>query len=234
MEDKDLEVETMKDPSQWLSPRAKAWLEKNLLPARRRQIEILLMMAGIFLAGFLAFKDEHAERLKAEARLNAALQAIAPRITFMIKNTSDFIPTVRTGDKYLKVLVRYNGPGTAICGVFLTDLEAEGDPKPIFTRESYKTGAENGGEPKYGFMVFPFSNGAEHYYNIAWIANGDNELKIQSKEYNDTYSKPLLIGVYKFTIKTSGENCPTAYAEVWIRYSGGSRAEFITDRFRQL
>jgi hypothetical protein len=50
----------------WIFPKGKAWLERNLGTERRRQIEVALMIFGVFLAGFFAFNDEHAERIKAE------------------------------------------------------------------------------------------------------------------------------------------------------------------------
>jgi len=42
----------------WISPRSKAWLDR-IDRRKRRRFEIGLMLAGIFLAGFLAWEDEH-------------------------------------------------------------------------------------------------------------------------------------------------------------------------------
>jgi hypothetical protein len=52
----------------WLSPRGKAWLERNLGIEKRRRIEVYMMVFGVFLAGFLAFKDEHEARQRAETQ----------------------------------------------------------------------------------------------------------------------------------------------------------------------
>ena len=62
----------------WFWPAGKEWLAANLSAQRRRNIEIALMLAGIFLAGFLAFKAEHLARLDAE-RITAG-PATAARI----------------------------------------------------------------------------------------------------------------------------------------------------------
>jgi hypothetical protein len=52
--------------------RREEWLAKHLPTQRRRKVEIALMLAGVFLAGFLAFKDEHLARLDAESKTAAA------------------------------------------------------------------------------------------------------------------------------------------------------------------
>src|SRR6266446_2756107 len=56
----------------WVSPAARRWLDSNIRPSHRRRIEVVLMVFGVFYAGFLAFDEEHTARLAAEARLMSA------------------------------------------------------------------------------------------------------------------------------------------------------------------
>jgi hypothetical protein len=50
----------------WFWPSGKEWLAAHLSPQGRRRIEIALTLAGVFIAGFLAWSDEHAARLTSE------------------------------------------------------------------------------------------------------------------------------------------------------------------------
>ena len=56
----------------WFWPSGKEWLATHLSPQGRRRIEIVLMLAGVFIAGFLAWGDEHTARLSSEAKLGTS------------------------------------------------------------------------------------------------------------------------------------------------------------------
>jgi hypothetical protein len=47
-------------------PNWAAWLDKIILPETRRRFEIGLLLLAVFIAGFLAWRDEHTARLAAE------------------------------------------------------------------------------------------------------------------------------------------------------------------------
>jgi hypothetical protein len=53
----------------WLWPQGRDWLSKRLTVEKRRRIEIILMIFGVFLAGFLAFRGEHIARMETEKRV---------------------------------------------------------------------------------------------------------------------------------------------------------------------
>jgi hypothetical protein len=49
-------------------PKGRAWLAKHIAPKKRRRLEVILIIFGVFYAGFLAFRDEHKARVIAEAK----------------------------------------------------------------------------------------------------------------------------------------------------------------------
>ena len=61
----------------WISPRFREWFHTKVSGSVRRGAELLLMLGGVFVAGFLAFKAEH-EKLEAiTADLRKAETAVA-------------------------------------------------------------------------------------------------------------------------------------------------------------
>ncbi len=68
------------EAAKWLCPSLRGWLSRKLQrPARRRRVEIALMLFGVFLAGFLAFNDEHEARLR-DATVRSVTQNSAAEI----------------------------------------------------------------------------------------------------------------------------------------------------------
>ena len=45
----------------WVSPKARAWLNDKFPPEKRRRFEIVALLLGVFLSGYLA-SEEHYER----------------------------------------------------------------------------------------------------------------------------------------------------------------------------
>jgi hypothetical protein len=127
-----------------------------------------LAIAAVLPAAYLSWLDEHQLRLNAEARIagmaNAATEK--PRFVFKLNNTQAFIHRAEDGNLFLKVLLRYEGSGSAVCGLLLDTLRKYN--RSIAGAEAYALGAEDREEP--GFPdTFHFSDGVEHYFNIAWI-----------------------------------------------------------------
>jgi hypothetical protein len=58
-------------------PRGKAWLDARWSPKQRRPVEITALVAILLFAGFEAYRDEHAARLKAETRVASAEAQLA-------------------------------------------------------------------------------------------------------------------------------------------------------------
>jgi len=163
--------------------------------------------------------------------------ASAVHMIIKIENdASSFFPKdVIGGATYAKAKVRYEGPGAVTCSLYLNELQRDGDSKPILSGVSFLLAAEAGGEPGSP-DTFTFSNGSEHFFNLAYVAKGANKLSIQSFQYNATYKAPLLAGTYKFKITTQaahGGSCPTTPAEIWLQYYGSDHMNFLLDRFKQ-
>jgi hypothetical protein len=112
----------------WIFPKGKAWLERNLGDQCRRRIEVALMVFGVFLAGFLAFKDEHAARIKAET----AGQNI----------TKELYETLNDRNRKQKIRIALGGllvEGNRL----MSECTDESKPAPIADAEAWASKTEN-------------------------------------------------------------------------------------------
>jgi uncharacterized membrane protein len=161
---------------------------------------------------------------------------IVSNIRFRVGAGAEFITRdVHSNIIYLRVLAQYTGSEISVCALYLRKLELVGDRRPILENEAFKLTAEAGGEQPPN-EAYTFSNNNEHYYNIASIVPGNNNLTVESKQFSDSISRQLLPGIYKFSIMTQAfdkSSCPTASADVWVEYKGGADAKFLVDRFKQ-
>jgi hypothetical protein len=175
-------------------------------------------------ASFLIWRDQRQAVAELEQQLKNPIT-----ITFEWSNSRPFLEYEVSGKLWVRARAINGSNADVTCRVFMNSFEKVGETIPILSPgdsiELLWAGGEYGSNNEAaGDRVVPAGLG--RIVNLAYIAQGANELSIQPEQFARQVSEKLSPGTYKYTIQASHSTCRSDPTIVSVKYEGQQQVSF--------